>query len=129
MANQSNKDLPRNTNELLAIMVSGENPDESSASVSVSLPAGPTTATNASVATSGSSSTALAANPNRKYYCITNPSSNTDNVWLSYEDTAVVGAGIELVPGEKHENWGDVFTGAIKVIAASGTPSVAVVEV
>ena len=120
----------------VAGLASGKNPDGTdftlpvslSGTGTVSVAGGPTTATNSTNAVTNSSSTIQALNASRKACFISNDSTSANPVWISFEDTAVVGTGIELVPGAGMVVHGDLFTGAIKAISA-GTATVGTTEV
>jgi hypothetical protein len=85
-------------------------------------------ATNATATVGNSSTTVLAANEARKRAIIVNSGAN--GVWLSFGATAVVGQGAYLAPagGSFEIDPDELYTGAIKGIAAAGSNVVGVVE-
>ncbi|KKK99458.1 hypothetical protein LCGC14_2632520, partial [marine sediment metagenome] len=79
-------------------------------------------------ALSTASEVLVAANPDRQYLYVKNLDS-TILVSLGLGETAVTSRGIVLAGGEKWEMPSHaIYTGAIHIVSASGTPSVAWVE-
>ena len=87
-----------------------------------------TASTSGSVTVGSSSTAVLAANPDRKSATIVNGSDEV--VYLQLGATAVSGEGIYLVAagGAFNIDHGNLFTGAINAICASGGKVVSVTE-
>ena len=74
------------------------------------------------ITTGGTAQTAIAANTSRKYVLILNPDTATEDLWFSFDATAVAAApSIYLHPGDAFEAGPGEFvpTGALSIIAAT----------
>lgn len=69
----------------------------------------------------------IAANPNRTYLLITNPSANT--IYITTLGTAILAGGIPIAPNGSYERSGpSVPKNAFRAIAATGAVNVTVIE-
>lgn len=79
------------------------------------------------------SSTVLAANPNRKFFRLLNQQTGVTSVFIHFDATAATTSnGFELKDGQEYEEGigagGMIYTGEIRAITASSTKSLYVEE-
>lgn len=82
------------------------------------------------IGVTGTSGTLLASNSNRRWFYISNRSTNTKAISLRFgSGAAVSGVGITLNPGSFYEHFGpNPWLGQVNAITSSGTQTVDVFE-